>query len=56
MALSGLVGVILVYGAELVSKNVFSTSYPVGVITGLLGAPYLLLLLLNLNKKGEKSA
>jgi iron complex transport system permease protein len=56
MALSGLVGVILVYGAELVSKNVFLTSYPVGVITGLLGAPYLLLLLLNLNKKGEKSA
>ncbi|MBP5266507.1 MAG: iron ABC transporter permease [Lachnospiraceae bacterium] len=54
MVLSGLVGVILVYAAELVSKNVFSTGYPVGVITGLLGAPYLLLLLLNLNKKGEK--
>jgi iron complex transport system permease protein len=54
MVLSGLVGTILVYASELVSKNVFTTSYPVGVITGLLGAPYLLFLLLNLNKKGEK--
>lgn len=54
MALSGLVGVILVYASELASKNLFATSYPVGVITGLLGAPYLLFLLLNLNRKGEK--
>ena len=55
MITSGLVGTILVYGAELASKNLFRTSYPVGVITGLLGAPYLLLLLLNINKKGEKN-
>jgi len=26
----------------------------VGVITGILGAPYLLLLLLQINKKGER--
>ena len=54
MAVAGLVGTILVFTSELVSKNVFETKYPVGVITGLLGAPYLLLLLLNLNRKGEK--
>ncbi|MBQ8139665.1 MAG: iron ABC transporter permease [Lachnospiraceae bacterium] len=54
MALSGLVGVILVYGAEIVSKNLFTTNYPVGVVTGLLGAPYLLFLLFNINKKGDK--
>jgi len=54
MAVAGLVGTILVYGAELVSKNLFETKYPVGVVTGLLGAPYLLILLLNLNRKGEK--
>ncbi|WP_408072665.1 FecCD family ABC transporter permease [Butyrivibrio sp. JL13D10] len=52
MPVAGLIGTILVYASELVSKNVFETKYPVGVITGLLGAPYLLLLLLNLNKKG----
>lgn len=54
MAVAGLVGTILVYASELVSKNLFETKYPVGVVTGLLGAPYLLLLLLNLNRKGEK--
>jgi len=54
MLTSGFVGVILVYASELIGKNLFETSYPVGVVTGLLGAPYLLLLLLNINKKGEK--
>ena len=54
MAVAGLIGTILVYAAELVGKNMFETKYPVGVITGLLGAPYLLFLLLNLNRKGEK--
>lgn len=53
MILSGLVGVVMVYGAELISKQLLPENYPVGVVTGLLGAPYLLLLLLNLNKKGE---
>ncbi|MBE5844523.1 MAG: iron ABC transporter permease [Butyrivibrio sp.] len=54
MLLSGLVGTILVYAAELASKNLFSTKYPVGVVTGILGAPYLLFLLLHLSKKGDK--
>ncbi|WP_024865724.1 FecCD family ABC transporter permease [Butyrivibrio sp. FCS014] len=54
MVVAGLIGTILVYASELAGKNLFAAKYPVGVITGLLGAPYLLLLLLNLNKKGEK--
>ena len=54
MLVAGLIGTILVYAAELAGKNLFATKYPVGVVTGLLGAPYLLFLLLNLNKKGEK--
>lgn len=54
MVVSGLMGILLVYAAELAGKNLFSEKLPVGVVTGLLGAPYLLLLLLNLNKKGEK--
>jgi iron complex transport system permease protein len=54
MLISGLVGTILVYAAELAAKNLFATKYPVGVVTGILGAPYLLFLLLRLNKKGDK--
>ena len=54
MAVSGLIGTLLVYAAELIGKNLFEAKYPVGVVTGLLGAPYLLMLLLNLNKKGDK--
>ena len=54
MVVSGLIGILLVYAGELAGKNLFSDKLPVGVVTGLLGAPYLLLLLLNLNKKGEK--
>ena len=49
MLTSGFIGIILVYASELIGKNLFETSYPVGVVTGLLGAPYLLLLLLNIN-------
>ena len=40
--------------SELVGQNLFAVRYPVGVITGILGAPYLLLLLLQINKKGER--
>ncbi|MCR5032381.1 MAG: iron ABC transporter permease [Lachnospiraceae bacterium] len=54
MTVSGLMGMLLVYAGELVGKNLLPAKYPVGVITGLLGAPYLLILLMNINKKGEK--
>ena len=52
MLASGLVGSILVLASELAGQNLFPVRYPVGVITGLLGAPYLLYLLLQMNKKG----
>ena len=49
---AGLVGAILVLVANLIAQNAFDARYPVGVITGILGAPYLLYLLLQWNKKG----
>lgn len=46
---SGLVGALLVLGADMIGQFVFSTRFPVGVITGILGAPYMLFLL-NMHK------
>ncbi|WP_250278942.1 FecCD family ABC transporter permease [[Clostridium] colinum] len=51
--ISGLVGAILVLLSDLVGQFVFNTRYPVGVMTGIIGAPYLLILLIKLNKKGS---
>lgn len=50
---SGLVGALLVLVADFVAQYGFGVKYPVGVITGILGAPYLLLLLFRINKRGE---
>ena len=50
---SGLVGAILVLGGDFIGQNMLSTRYPVGVITGILGAPYLIYLLISQNKKGN---
>ncbi|WP_419095557.1 FecCD family ABC transporter permease [Alkalihalobacterium alkalicellulosilyticum] len=50
---AGLVGIILVLGADLIGQFAFTARYPVGVITGILGAPYLLYLLIRLNRKGD---
>ena len=50
--LSGLVGACLVLGADLIGQFVFDTRYPAGVITGILGAPYLIFLLIRMNKRG----
>lgn len=49
---AGLVGALLVIVADLVGQFAFDTRYPVGVITGVLGAPYLLFLLVRLNRSG----
>jgi iron complex transport system permease protein len=49
---SGLVGALLVLVADLVGQYVFGTRYPVGVITGALGAPYLVYLLIRINRSG----
>jgi iron complex transport system permease protein len=52
---SGLVGVCLVLVADLLGQYAFQTRYPVGIITGLVGAPYLLFLLIFQYKAGEVS-
>lgn len=49
---AGLVGAILVLGADLVGQFVFGTRYPVGVITGALGAPFLISLLARTARSG----
>lgn len=49
---AGLVGALLVLGSDLVGQFAFDTRYPVGVITGVLGAPYLVFLLIRTNKAG----
>lgn len=49
---SALVGAVLVMGADLVGQFAFEHRYPVGVITGVLGAPYLIILLIRTNRSG----
>lgn len=48
---SAITGALLVMISDLIGQFMFSTRYPVGVITGILGAPYLIYLLLRMNKK-----
>lgn len=50
---SGLIGAILVLGGDFIGQNLLMTRYPVGVVTGILGAPYLIYLLIAQNKKGK---
>ena len=50
---AGLIGVILVLAADLVGQFAFTVRYPVGVITGIIGAPYLIFLLIKMNRKGN---
>lgn len=50
---AGLVGANLVLFADLIGQFAFVYRFPVGVITGLLGAPYLIYLLIRMNRKGE---
>lgn len=50
---AGLIGVILVLGGDLIGQFAFETRYPVGVITGIIGAPYLIYLLIRINRKGD---
>lgn len=49
---AALVGAALVLGADLLGQNLLGTRYPVGVITGVLGAPYLIYLLVRSNRSG----
>lgn len=50
---AGLIGVVLVLASYFVGQFAFASRYPVGVITGVLGAPYMLFLLIQMNRKGE---
>ena len=50
---SGLVGAILVLAGDFVGENLLATRYPVGVVTGILGAPYLIYLLIYQHRKGK---
>jgi iron complex transport system permease protein len=49
---SGLVGASLVLCADLIGQFAFDIKFPVGIITGILGAPYLLFLLIRMNRTG----
>jgi iron complex transport system permease protein len=50
---AGLVGANLVLAADLIGQFAFEVRYPVGVITGIIGAPYLVYLLIRMNRRGE---
>lgn len=50
---AGLIGAIITIAADFIGNSVIPTRYPVGVITGILGAPYLLYLLISMNKGGK---
>jgi iron complex transport system permease protein len=50
---SALVGAILVLGGDYVGQFLLPTRYPVGVVTGALGAPYLIYLIVRVNRTGR---
>jgi iron complex transport system permease protein len=50
---SALVGALIVLSADLVAANAFDTRLPVGIVTGALGAPFLLWLLVTAPGRGE---
>ncbi|MFI2213419.1 FecCD family ABC transporter permease [Streptomyces sp. NPDC020141] len=49
---AGLVGALLVLVADLAGQFAFDTRFPVGVVTGVLGAPYLVYLIIRTNRAG----
>lgn len=49
---SALIGSVLVVVADLVGQHVLADSVPVGIVTGVIGAPYLLWLIATSNRKG----
>ncbi len=49
---SALVGALLVQLADLLGQFAFDSRYPVGVVTGVLGAPFLIYLLIKTNRAG----
>jgi iron-siderophore transport system permease protein len=49
---AALIGALLVLVADLVGQFALGTRYPVGVVTGVLGAPYLIYLIVRTNRAG----
>jgi iron complex transport system permease protein len=49
---AALVGALLVLVADMVGQFALGTRYPVGVVTGVLGAPYLIYLIIRTNRAG----
>lgn len=49
---AGLVGAVLVIASDFAGQHLFADRLPVGVITGIIGAPYLLYLLVRMNRAG----
>lgn len=49
---AGLTGASMVLLADIIGQYAFNTRFPVGIITGILGAPYLLILLMRMNRTG----
>ncbi|MEV0025778.1 iron chelate uptake ABC transporter family permease subunit [Streptomyces atroolivaceus] len=49
---AGLVGALLVLVADFAGQFAFETRYPVGVVTGVLGAPYLVYLIVRTHRAG----
>jgi iron complex transport system permease protein len=49
---AGFIGAFLVLGADLVGQFAFGARYPVGVVTGVLGAPFLIVLLARTARSG----
>ena len=50
---AGIVGAIIVLAADLVASNALPVALPTGVVTGLIGAPYLIWLLATTNREGR---
>jgi len=50
---AGLVGAALVLAADLVAEHVLPIALPTGVVTGLIGAPYLVWTLATVNRQGR---
>lgn len=50
---AGLVGAVLVLGGDYIGQFLLPARFPVGVVTGALGAPYLLYLIMRANRAGD---
>jgi iron complex transport system permease protein len=50
---AALVGAVLVLGGDYVGQFLLPGRYPVGVVTGALGAPYLIYLIIRVNRTGQ---